>query len=276
LDAGLRYSALFIDSKDRYLSNGDDSGNVSFHQLLPVTAIRFAATPDLNLYATVGRGYESPTFNELSYRENGRGLNFGLKPAINTNIELGAKAKTAVGNINTSVFQIWTRDEIGVNRNTGGRTTYQNIGNTKRQGVELAWDTTFARHAVAQVAYTWMHAKVNQDNTAIPGIAKHMLYGSLGWSQPEGWQGGVDWRYMDHVFATTDNAAYAPSYSTTGVYGGYKLTWDKWDIGAFARVDNLFDRNYIGSVIVNDNNGRYYEPAQGRNWTLSVSANYRF
>jgi iron complex outermembrane receptor protein len=41
-------------------------------------------------------------------------------------------------------------------------------------------------------------------------------------------------------------------------------------------VNNLFDRNYIGSVIVGDSNRRYYEPAPGRNWVLGVSAQYQF
>ena len=29
-------------------------------------------------------------------------------------------------------------------------------------------------------------------------------------------------------------------------------------------LDNLFDKNYVGSVIVNESNGRYYEPAPNR------------
>lgn len=276
-DAGLRYTNLYIDSSDHYLLNGDDSGSVSYHKLLPVTGIHFAATPDLDLYATLGRGFESPTFNELSYRDNNlQGLNFELNPSVNTNLEFGAKAVTAFGNINTSIFQTWTRDEIGVSKNSGGRTTYKNIGNTKRQGFEFAWDKSFARHAFAQVAYTWMKAKVNQDDTTIPGIAKHMLFGSVGWAQPEGWQGGAEWRFMDSIYATSGNDAYAPAYSTTALYGGYKFKVDKWEVGTFARVDNLFDRNYIGSVVVNDQFKKFYEPAPGRNWTLSVSANYRF
>ena len=38
----------------------------------------------------------------------------------------------------------------------------------------------------------------------------------------------------------------------------------------FARVNNLFDRNYAGSVIVGDTNGRYFEPAPGRNWFAGI------
>ena len=39
---------------------------------------------------------------------------------------------------------------------------------------------------------------------------------------------------------------------------------------AFLRIGNLFDRHYVGSVIVNEGNGRYYEPAPGRQWLLGL------
>ncbi len=39
----------------------------------------------------------------------------------------------------------------------------------------------------------------------------------------------------------------------------------------FGRIDNLFDREYVGSVIVNESNGRYYEPAPGRNYGIGLN-----
>lgn len=34
------------------------------------------------------------------------------------------------------------------------------------------------------------------------------------------------------------------------------------DVIEFVRVDDLFDRNYVGSVIVNAGVGKYYEPVR--------------
>ena len=39
---------------------------------------------------------------------------------------------------------------------------------------------------------------------------------------------------------------------------------------------NILDKNYIGSVRVNDNNNRNYEPAAGRNYLVGVNASYQF
>ncbi len=45
---------------------------------------------------------------------------------------------------------------------------------------------------------------------------------------------------------------------------------------SYARVDNLFDENYVGSVIVNDGNNRFFEPADGVNWSAGLSITKAF
>jgi iron complex outermembrane receptor protein len=47
-------------------------------------------------------------------------------------------------------------------------------------------------------------------------------------------------------------------------------------LNAFVRGDNLADRRYAGSVIVNEGNGRYFEPAPGRTWLAGASATFAF
>jgi iron complex outermembrane receptor protein len=41
-------------------------------------------------------------------------------------------------------------------------------------------------------------------------------------------------------------------------------------------VDNITDRQYVGSVIVADTNSRFYEPSPGRNWLIGVNASHSF
>ena len=68
----------------------------------------------------------------------------------------------------------------------------------------------------------------------------------------------------------------APGYGVVAVFAGYLKRWERWEFNAFARIDNLFDKRYIGSVIVNEGNARYIEPAPGRNWTVGMGGAYRF
>lgn len=42
------------------------------------------------------------------------------------------------------------------------------------------------------------------------------------------------------------------------------------------RIDNVTNRRYAGSVVVNDANLRFYEPAPGRNYVLGLQARLEF
>jgi len=286
LDAGLRYSTVNFDSDDRYVmpGNADDSGTARYRKALPVAALRYAPDPGLSLYASYGRGFETPTLNELSYRPGGQpGLNFGLAPALSTNLEAGVKARVAGGLLTAAVFHASTDDEIVSAGSAGGRTSYQNAGRTRRDGIELGWSGEFARNGRAQLAYTWLNARYVDDGPGdiragnrIPGIARQAAYASLAWAPPEGWQASVEGRLLSKVYVNDANDGDAPGYVVAALSAGYVKKLGAWELNAYARVDNLFDRRYAGSVIVNEVNGRYYEPAAGRSVGGGIGATYRY
>ncbi|VTU20925.1 TonB-dependent receptor family protein [Variovorax sp. PBL-E5] len=294
LEAGVRRSSVRFDSQDRYIvgANGDGSGRARYGQALPVASLRYQPTRDLALYVSAGRGFETPTLNELSYRPDGLGgLNFALQPAVSESVEAGAKARLAGGLLTAAVFQTRTRDEIVTDTNVGGRATYQNAGRTRRDGFELAWQHETANHWRTQLAYTWLDARYRDafcspspcvaGNTVaagslMPGIARNALFASFGWAPPEGWRAGAELRALGRIQANDRNTAAAPGYAVVALSAGYVRHWQHWEFNAFARVDNLFDRRYAGSVIVNEGNARYFEPAPGRNWTIGMGGAYRF
>lgn len=294
LEAGVRRSQVSFDSRDLYVvgTNGDDSGQARYSQTLPVGSIRWQPSQDFALYLSAGRGFETPTLNELSYRPDGTGgLNFALRPSVNDSVELGAKARMAGGMLTAAVFETRTRDEIVTATSSGGRSTFQNAGRTRRQGFELGWQHETPGHWRTQVALTWLDARLrdsfcspspcNNNNVVaagsrIPGIAKQSLFTSFGWVPPQGWRAGVEVRALSRVQANDSNTASAPGYAITSIYTGYVRQWGQWEFNAFARVDNVADRRYVGSVIVNEGNGRFFEPAPGRQWMVGLGAAYRF
>lgn len=287
LDAGVRYSSVWFDSNDHYVAprNGDDSGEASYHKWLPAGSLKYAVTDAWNLYVAGGRGFETPTINELSYRSGGQsGLNFDLQPSTNTTWEVGSKTRVGNGLLTAALFQTDTDNEIVTDASSGGRTTYKNAGKTRRQGAELSVDQQFAGNWRAKMAWTYLNATYrtnvcnDQDcnGNRMPGIARNMGFASLGWQPESGWYAGADVRYMSDIQADDENTAKAPSYTVVGLNTGYKLNDGNWMMDVFGRVDNLFDREYVGSVIVNESNGRYYEPAPGRNYGVGLSVAYRF
>ncbi|EMF1935237.1 TonB-dependent receptor PqqU [Klebsiella quasipneumoniae] len=287
LDAGVRYSSVWFDSNDYYITpgNGDDSGDASYHKWLPAGSLKYALTDAWNVYLSAGRGFETPTINELSYRaDNQSGLNFGLKPSTNDTVEIGSKTRIGNGLLTAALFQTDTDNEIVVDSSGGGRTSYKNAGKTRRQGMELGLDQQFAESWRLKAAWTWLDATYRTNvcgdascnGNRIPGIARNMGYASFGYQPEQGWYAGSDIRYMSDIMANDENTAKAPSWTVVGLTTGYKWSYGRMDMDLFGRVDNLFDREYVGSVIVNESNGRYYEPAPGRNYGIGLNLAWRF
>ncbi len=287
LDAGVRYSSVWFDSNDYYITpgNGDDSGDASYHKWLPAGSLKYALTDAWNVYLSAGRGFETPTINELSYRsDNQSGLNFGLKPSTNDTVEIGSKTRIGNGLFTAALFQTNTDNEIVVDSSSGGRTSYKNAGKTRRQGMELGLDQQFGESWRLKAAWTWLDATYRTNvcddascnGNRIPGIARNMGYASFGYQPEQGWYAGSDIRYMSDIMANDENTAKAPSWTVVGLTTGYKWSYGRMDMDLFGRIDNLFDREYVGSVIVNESNGRYYEPAPGRNYGIGLNPAWRF
>ena len=68
----------------------------------------------------------------------------------------------------------------------------------------------------------------------------------------------------------------ASGFAIAAVHVGHQARVGPFEIEAFGRIDNLFDRRYAGSVIVGEGNGRFFEPAPGRTWTAGLSGRVRF
>ncbi|HUR88194.1 MAG TPA: TonB-dependent receptor [Ramlibacter sp.] len=297
ITAGVRHSSVRFASHDRYVAgtNGDDSGSVSYSATLPALAAMFAVSPRLHAYAAFGGGFETPTFNELAYRPTGApGLNFALKPSRSNNFEAGLKGRDENIQWNAAAFETRTRDELVTQTNSGGRSTFQNAGSTRRRGVELDAALLLPRDWKLQFAQTFLDARyldafrtcastpcttpslVIPAGSRIPGTANSFTAMEFAWQPQRGLRAGAEVRRSSRVWVNDANSEAAPAFTTVALHAGYIVDMGRWSLGASARIDNLADRRYAGSVIVNEGNGRYYEPAPGRSFTFKATAGYRF
>lgn len=279
--AGLRHSRVAFDSRDYFIAgtNLDDSGAVDYVRTTPALGATFRVSPVVNLYVNAGRGFETPTFAELAYRPGGAtGLNFALRPSNSLHRELGIKALTGErGHVNVALFRIDTKDEIVVNSAAGGRTDYRNASGTQRKGLEVAWQQRYGTGFESALAWTLLDAKFSQPfvsgtppttvnaGNRLPGIASNLLYGELLWRHAaSGFHAGIELRHSGKVFVNDQNSEAAAAYTVANLRAGFVQRGKGWRLSEFVRVDNVSDRAHIGSVIVADGNGRYYEPAPGR------------
>ena len=285
LQAGVRHNTVRIDVDDKFLSNGDDSGQRRFSKTTPSAGLMYAVNPDVNVYVSAGKGFETPTQAELAYSANGGGFNSGLSPSTSTQYEAGVKARIAErARLNAAVFDIRTENELVVASASGGRTSYRNAARTKRRGVELSLDTAFARDWSSLVSLTYLDAYYDgsagtgiASGNQLPGVPMTTLYSEIAW-QPRPWVStAIEGVLRSKVYVEDTNTAQAaPGYGVVNWRTRFEQTAGPWTFRQTLRLDNLFGKRYIGSVIVGDGNGRYYEPASGLTWFAGVSAQYAF
>ena len=281
---GVRRSRVNFSTQDAYIvaGNPDDSGRLHYAQTTPVAGLLFAPRTGVELYANAGRGFETPSFTELAYRnDGGSGLNTDLRPARSRSVELGARLQGDTHALGLAVFSTRTDDELVVASNQGGRSTYANAARTSRDGWELSASGPLAprwRYAAAltrldaryRSAFTTCRAPpcgladtVVPEGKRLPATADS-AWAELRWSPHEPLDVFLQADASGRLYADDANSAWAPGHVTFAV--GVER---RWHVGAHvmtasARIDNVLDRRTIGSVIVNDANGRYFEPSPGR------------
>jgi iron complex outermembrane receptor protein len=108
-----------------------------------------------------------------------------------------------------------------------------------------------------------------------------VVFGEIEWAAvrnaravPQGWSAGVELQSVGRRYANDTNTLSADPFETVALRAGYSRTLGVTDLQVFARIDNLLDKKYVGSVIVN--NASPFEPTPERNWMLGLKAVTRF
>ena len=305
--AGVRNNLVEVSSHGHIpVLDGADS-SVRFSAVNPVGGVTFRASSAVNLYGSYGKGFETPTLNDLAYRSvdgSLAGLNFGLKPARSDNYEAGVKAGSDHVRANLAAFYIKTVDELAVLQNSGGRTVSQNIGETNRRGMELAVDANWTGGFSGRLAYTYIRAVVGQAyatciaapcnplahpggplpanyktvnaGSHLPAVPMNSLYAGLTWSYaPLGFSTTLETQGRARIYVDDRNSDAAAGFWVANLRAGFEQETRHWRFSEFARLDNLADRAYVGSVIVNETNSRFFEPAPGRTAYIMVNAALR-
>lgn len=293
--AGVRNNLVEVSSNDHLPGTTEPHSSVRYTAVSPVGAVLFHAAPTVNLYASYGKGFETPTLNDLAYRSvNGSlpGLNIALQPARSNNYEVGIKAGTGAVRAELAGFYIETHDELAVLQNFNGRAVEQNIGETARHGAELALDADWIGGFSARLAYTYLRAVVGQayqtcvgtpclpttvePGRYLPAVPRNDLYLGLTWSYaPAGFSTTVEELGRAGIFADDRNTAFVPGYWETNWRAGFTQRTPRWQFSEYLRLDNLTNRSYVDSVIVNASNGQYFEPDPGRTALVMFTAKWR-
>lgn len=288
-----RYSNIHFESDDNYFAttNGDDSGQRSYKESSYSLGLSRAFTNG-EIFASLGRGFETPTVTELAYRpDGGGGFNFNLIPAHFISGEIGARWRSEVAQANITFYRVSAKDEIVPADSRGGRASFANAARTERVGLEAGWSGKLGNAWSYTLAANWIDARFEQSfsynvfangvnvvrtvdaKNRIPGIPRADGYAEIMWRSPDAsFDSALEMRISDSIATDDRNNDLANGYFKLAL----RMTWRPaqakfWN--GFIRVDNLFNRQHVGSVIVNEANARYFEPGAGRGFTVGISWN---
>jgi len=293
LTAGARASRVEFGSDDRYLANGNDSGSVAMSSINPVVGVVYRPAPSTGWYASYGRGFETPTLNELAYRPDGSaGLNTSLKPARSNNVEMGVKLLPSASlSATVALYGVRTEDDIVVLANVGGRSSFGNVAATERYGAEASLHWRPSTNLSLQAALATIRATYSEPfavcqaapctrpsvpvpaGNRLPGVPSETLFIRADY-RTRGLDVGAEWRAQSNLPVDDRNTDFAAGWGVVNLSVQQALAVGDWKFRTFFRIDNVLDKRHVGSIIVNEGNGRFFEPAPGRSWTVGLDARY--
>ena len=301
LAAGVRNSNVRFVSDDYFpvsASNPDGSGNVAYQATSPVLGITYHASDNLNLYANYGRGFETPTLAEMAYIGSPAAGQFNttLNAASSRHYELGSKWVVSDNSrVDLALYQIDTTDELVVLSNNKGQSSYMNAPGTARTGWELSGSTQWSPHWSTTASASQIDAHYTQEFTSVtsagsskvaagkqmPGIPQTFLFSELAWTQapvgtgktPNGLRLGLELVQAGRIYANDSNTESADGHTVFNLSASQRWALGRGALTAYARINNLSDERYVGSVIVNQAQLQFYEPGLPQNWTLGLSLN---
>jgi len=306
LTAGIRYDRVSFSVADHLVDSAkaqtnqiylDDSGRRAMGRTSWSLGLNESPSDAITTYASIGTSFETPTTTELANRpDTAGGFNRDLEPQSATSYELGLRARLGGGaSLSLALFQAdVTHELIGYGIAGSRRRFFRNAGSARHRGIEvgahiplgsvldLVAAYAFAAYRYASYRFVSVNAAVSPPDTvvhvldgrALPGVPDHWLHVIVS-VRPGSWHGlwgEIEETYSGGYFVNDTSSLRAGPWGTTDLRIG-------WEVAArgvtrfrpFLGFDNLFDRRYVGSVVINDAGGRYFEPAPGRNVDLGVT-----
>lgn len=255
-------------------------------------APRFALAKHLRpftVYTAIAKGFSPPTTAELL--PSGSAVNLSLNAETGVNYELGFKGIVKNLSYDVNAFFFRLQNTIVQRRDAGGGDFYTNAGRTSQQGFETALTYSLFKgsplvsNSRLWLNHTW-HVFRYKDFTQLtndysgnrlPGTAPQTVSTGIDVLLRNGLTTTLAYYFSGKIPLNDANSEYAAAYHLLNAKFGYERTLsNRWRLKLNAGAENLFNQKYSLGNDVNAAAGRYYNPAAGRNFYVSLLVNYLF
>jgi len=292
LTLGLRYDILDMSVDDYFLGNEDQSSELDFDEFSHTVGLSWNVHEDIYLYANYATSFETPTFTELATAARDDDFNVNLGGFNNVtaqtadSFEAGAKGALYDGRVyfDLAAFTMQVDDEITGVSNIGSRTFFENV-DTSRNGLEaaLVFDITTGLKLTASYTYSDFEFDTSDpalNGNELPGLPEQTFYSELAYTHASGVYLIGDVLLVDNIYANNANTAASDAYAVANLRAGFSGHLGNWELSPFIGINNLFDEDYNGNLLLNAR-GRpgfetYYDPAPDLNFYGGLQARYNF
>ena len=289
LVGGLRYDRIRFSADDRFVQPGepDDSGVRTMDAVSPSVGIVVEATPDVELFGSVARSFETPTTTELVNRPTGAGgFNPDLEPQLGLTIEGGVRGRIADAlALEATLFRTDLDDDLVPFEvpTDPGRQYFRNAGESRHSGWEVSLDGRLVEAARLRIAYTHVDARfrsfvtegADYSGNRVPGLAPDRLdILAVLTSGPAFFEARA--LYQSSVPVDDAGQFSSPDFFVADARAGLeRVTVGDVLASPYVAVANVFDRRYNSSVTVNAFGGRYFEPGPGRTYRIGLEVTWQ-
>ena len=281
ISSGIRYDEVKFDITDRFLNNGDDSGEIEFDAVSPSFGLNYVMDNG-SIFASISSSFETPTTTELANPDTSGGFNALLKPQEANNIEIGYKSIKNDIYREIAVFNIDLNDELVPYEleEFPGRTFYSNVGKSSRKGIEtlVSWSvkpnlTLDASYTYSDFSFDSFIDKNNKDfsGSKLPGLPESFAYFGIRFENENGLNMNFNLNFSGDLFANNANTVKVQAYTVSNFRLSYNISKRNWKILPYLGVNNIFDTEFSSNIRINAFGSRYYEPAPERNSYLGIT-----
>ncbi len=284
LEGALRGDRVRFKAHDRLLTDGDQSGARALGAWSPQLGLSYRKGAAL-FFASFATAFETPTTTELVNRPDGEGgFNPVLQPQQTTGLEAGIRGVTTHFLYDVALYALRVRNGLTPSEGVDGRTYYLNRGVTQHRGAEVFIEWQPRKATSASLSYTWSHLRFGRNNllsdgtevegNILPGVPEHRLssrlqviHGRFSISPSAALSSGI---YPDDL----NTVKTAPALTVDLAITHTQPLSGKVRLLSFLRLQNAFDAQYAGSVVINARRGRFYEPARRRSAVFGVGVSW--
>jgi iron complex outermembrane receptor protein len=259
--AGTRFDWSSRQLHDRFLTDGNQSGEINYTGFSPRLGLIHDFTPDIQGYGNLSMAYEPPVFGELAL-SNTSGL-VNLQAQKSYQMEVGTRGKWWRMDWDLSVYNAEIEDELFANNLGNGTSLLSNIPRTRHTGIELGWgvkvfdglikqDKSVEKRDFVRLAtsYTWSDFKILSDGPytgkRLPGMPENFWVSELSYHHPVGFYYvfGVE-TAPNSYFVDKANTLQNDGYTTFEMKAGMELSNR---LKLFAELRNFTDVTYASAI----------------------------